>query len=124
MIVLTENPVTLNGEKLDYDMKYLSANGDSREAKRQKRKNTWQQFKDSGVGQAILDFGKSKLDSSGGGVYPQEPISYEPPLPPISTTPVKEGWWSRQSGGVKAAIVLTAVAGLSVGGYYLYKRNK
>ena len=107
-------------------MKYLSANGNNKQAKKQKRRNAWQQFKDSGVGQAILDFGKSKLDESGGGIYPQDTTpSFEAPLPPISTTPPpKEGWWSRQSTGVKAAIILTTVAGLSVGGYYIYKANK
>ena len=39
MIVLTENPVTVNGEKVDYDMKYLSANGNNKQAKKQKRRN-------------------------------------------------------------------------------------
>ena len=124
MIVLTENPVTLNGKKIDYNMKYLSADGDDKEAKRQKRKNTWQQIKDSGIGQALLDFGKDKLDESGGGIYPDSTSVPEPYLPPIDTTPQKEGWWGKQGNGVKALIVLTAVAGVSVGGYYLYKKFK
>ena len=125
MIVLTENPVTLNGEKLDYNMKYLSADGDEKSDKKAKRQNTWQQIKDSGIGQAILDFGKSKLDESGGGIYPQDSTSMpEPYLPAIDTTAPKEGWWAKKSTGVKALIVLTAVAGVSVGGYYLYKKLK
>jgi len=125
MIVLTENPVTLNGKKIDYNMKYLSADGDEKADKKAKRKNTWQQIKDSGIGQALLDFGKDKLDDSGGGIYPQDgAVAPEPYLPPIDTTPPKEGWWAKKSTGAKIAIVVLGVAGLSIGGYFILKKAK
>ena len=133
MIVLTENPVTLNGVDIDYPMKYLSLDGDEgkgdeeKQAKKKKRKDTWQQIKDSGIGQAILDFGKDKLDEQGGG-YAGGDIDPIPgnkdSLPPIITTPTKEGWWAKKSNGAKAAIILVSVAGLAVGGYFISKKLK
>ena len=120
---------------------YSEARGDrrrrrssmSKDQKRTTRRAGWDKFKDSGVGQAILDFGIQKLNQSNnrgdfnddmgnqGGFNNLPPVSNDPP---IVFDNEEEGWWAKKSTGAKVGIIVGALALLGGGGYLIYRQMK